>query len=190
MNERPVSILCAHRNSIYTRVPGTIIYDAARDARTFDFSTPIVAHPPCRSWSAHCAHQAKPAEGERELAIWIADVLKQVGGILEHPAHSRLHQAAGLPLPSPRIENPDCFTISVKQAWWGMNISKNTWLTFSRIPLEKIVFPYVLHDPRHDVRKWNSLSSRKRAASTYEFAAWAVVTARVVYEARTGASYR
>lgn len=81
--------------SVYKTLPDIDVFDAVRDAKTFDGSCPIVGHPPCRAWSAFCSHQAKPTEGEKELGLWCCDKLKECGGVIEQPAHSRLFEAAG-----------------------------------------------------------------------------------------------
>lgn len=47
-----VSVLCANRNSIYHDMEGVEVFDVDRDARTFRGDTPIIGHPPCRTWSA------------------------------------------------------------------------------------------------------------------------------------------
>ena len=86
----PIAVLCAARNSIYKTMEGVDVYDLDRDAKTFFGSVPIVGHPPCRSWSAFCAHQAKPLPGEKELGPLVVWMLRNNGGVLEHPAHSRL----------------------------------------------------------------------------------------------------
>lgn len=62
-----VAALCVAGNSIYKGMPGVICYDKARDARQFTGGMPVVAHPPCRFWSAYTAHQAK-FDGEAERA--------------------------------------------------------------------------------------------------------------------------
>ena len=40
----------------------------------------VVCHAPCRPWSAHCAHQAKPEPGEKELGPFCAEMLRKWGG--------------------------------------------------------------------------------------------------------------
>lgn len=97
-----ISALCVSRNSAYHGLPGVVAFDIDRDARTFLGDTPIVAHPPCRAWSAFCSHQAKAPPGEKELAPMCVELLRQCGGVLEHPAHSRLWPAMGLPRPGER----------------------------------------------------------------------------------------
>lgn len=97
-----VAVLCAAKNSVYHSLPGVVVYDETRDARTFPGNMRVIVHAPCRTWSAFTAHQAKPAPGERDLGLWCAGQLKKCGGVLEHPAHSRLFDAAGLPKPGNR----------------------------------------------------------------------------------------
>jgi hypothetical protein len=75
---RTIAVLCAQRRSVYHRMLGVDVYDIDRDARTFPG---VIAHPPCRAWSKHCAHQAKPDPGEKELGIWCAQQVKKWGGI-------------------------------------------------------------------------------------------------------------
>lgn len=103
---RTVAALCVAPRSAYHDMPGVEAYDMKRDALTFPGGMPIVAHPPCRAWSAYCAHQAKPVAGEMELGLWCADMVRKWGGVLEQPAHSRLFDAACLPKPSAVSRQP------------------------------------------------------------------------------------
>jgi hypothetical protein len=140
---------------------------------------PVVAHPPCRTWSAYTAHQAKAPAGEKELGLLCADWLRQEGGVLEHPAHSRLFEAADLPKPGERRGH--LFTVLVLQAWWGYAMRKATWLCFSRVDMRLIEFPYQMHDSRSglgDRRRQQVMSKNQRAATTPAFAAWLVAAAR------------
>ena len=143
---RTIAALCIAPNSLYKRMPGVEAYDQARDVRSFAGGMPVVAHPPCRAWSAYTAHQAKPAEGEKELGLLCAEWLRSEGGVLEHPAHSRLFEAARLPMPGQR--QGDLYTMLVWQAWWGYPMRKATWLCFSRVDVREIELPYRPHDSR------------------------------------------
>ncbi len=150
-----------------------------RDVRSYTGGMPVIAHPPCRAWSAYTAHQAKPIPGEKELGILCADWLRREGGILEHPAHSRLFDAAGLPKPGQRIG--DTFTVQVLQAWWGYPMRKATWLCFSMVDMRMLDFPYVEHDSRSgegDRRRQQRMSKHQRAATIPSLAAWLVNAAR------------
>lgn len=174
-----IAILCASRNSIYKTLEDVDVYDIDRDARGFVGGCPVVAHPPCRAWSAFCAHQAKPAQGEKDLGMWCCEMLKQCGGVLEQPAHSRLFKAGGLPRPKDGRVG-DLWSIYVEQAWWGFPFKKGTWLCFCGVDPSSVVVPFVLRDPRGDRQRWNTKSKNQRAATCESFARWLVDVARTV----------
>ena len=179
---KTVAVLCAARNSIYHEIPECDVYDADRDARTFDGSLPVIAHPPCRAWSAYCAHQAKPEPGEKELGLWCCQMVIRCGGILEQPAHSRLFAAGGLQHPGKGIA--DLWTANVWQSWWGHPVSKNTWLCFSKIPQNTVEFPFRLHDQRGDRRKWQVMSQNQRSQTCESLARWMVKYAKEARNAK------
>lgn len=175
----PIAALCVSRNSIYKQIEGVEAYDQARGARTFPGGMPIVAHPPCRAWSAHCAHQAKPEPGEKELGLWCVEQVKQWGGVLEQPAHSRLWDAARLPKPG-WTHTRDLWAMEVWQCWWGYSMRKATWLLFSKIHPMNVRTPLQLHPRGNDRRREQLMSREQRSATTLEFAQWLVTTARLV----------
>ena len=178
MNQR-VAVLCVAPNSIYKTLPDVDVYDKGRDVRTFMGGAPVVAHPPCRAWSAYTRHQAKPEPGEAELGLICAEHLRREGGVLEHPAHSRLFDAAGLPKPGKRIG--DLFTVPVLQAWWGYSMRKATWLCFCNVNIRELEVPYVEHDSRAglgDRRRQQVMSKHQRAATVEPLARWLVDVAR------------
>jgi len=171
-----VAVLCVARNSIYKSLE-VDCYDIDRDARSFVGSSPVVAHPPCRAWSAFCGHQAKPLPGEKELGPMCVELLRSNGGILEHPAYSRLWDHCKLPKPGePAIDG--LRAVAVNQAWWGDRRSKRTWLLFAHIDPLSIEIPFRLHDPRGDRRRWNTMSKNTRAATPKEMAEWLIRTAQ------------
>jgi len=172
-----VSVLCCARKSIYHEMEDVIAYDIKKDARTFPGDTPIVAHPPCRAWSAYCAHQAKPFPGEKDLGLWCCEQLKVCGGVLEHPAHSRLFSAAELPLPGEPAG--DLWSIAVDQFWWGDSRKKSTWLCFSGVDRSIVEIPIRLRSStKGDRRRWQSMSRSQRSATNIHFAEWLVEVAR------------
>lgn len=186
---RLVSVLCAGCRSVYRGIPGVDVYDAARDARTFVGGTPVVCHPPCRSWSAYCAHQAKPLPGERDLGPWCVEQLRRCGGVLEHPAYSRLWSACGLPLPG-QMTRGDLWSAEVLQAWWGDTRTKTTWLLFCGLSPNSVQFPIRLHDPRGDRRRWQVMSHTQRSATVPAMAQWLVDAARRSMTSNTPAQPR
>lgn len=100
-------------------------WDEERDARHYFGPNPIVAHPPCGPWGRlrHlCRNQpvdCAPIAVE-QVRLW--------GGVIEHPAHSKLFDHLALPKPG---DPPDPFggrTFEVEQVRWGHVARKRTWL--------------------------------------------------------------
>lgn len=172
-----VAVLCVARKTEYRSLPNVECFDIDRDVRTFAGGMPVVAHPPCRSWSAYCAHQAKPLPGEKELGPLCVDWLKKCRGVLEHPAHSRLF--AHCWLPKPGDAKGDLWSIEVLQSWWGYTgTQKRTWLCFSGIAPADVHFPFTLRGDGGDKRLWQTMPRSLRAHTCREMAEWLVDVAR------------
>jgi len=92
-----IAVLFARDDSRYKELDGYDVYDIHRDARNYCKNYPVVAHPPCRAWGM-LSHMANPREGEKQLAYLALAQVRLNGGILEHPAGSRLWKEAPLPL--------------------------------------------------------------------------------------------
>lgn len=185
----PVAVLCAARRSVYHGIDGVEVYDAERDARTFPGGMPVVAHPPCRLWSAYCSHQAKSEdpEAERALGRFCVEMVRQNGGVVEQPAHSRLWRACGLPSPDRKAyRRNDGFSIEIPQYWFGDPREKNTWLFFSGIePDDLPAMPFRLKPEGGDRRIWQLMSSKnQRERTPLEFAQWLVESARRTVDER------
>lgn len=121
-----VAVLFARADSIYKSLPDCDVYDIDRDALTWTGGVPVVAHPPCRAWG-NFSMFSRPRDGEKELAIWAIDKVRRYGGVLEHPAGSKLWPTLGLPAPGKR----DAFggwTLPIHQHWWGHRAQKKTKL--------------------------------------------------------------
>lgn len=181
MTPSRVAILCCAERTNYRSIPGTDCWDVKRDVRTFRGGCPVVAHPPCRAWSAFTAHQAKPLPGEKELGPLCVSWLLKCGGVLEHPAHSRLWKHCGLPLPGEGALG-DLWATEVLQSWWPghKGTQKNTWLCFSKISRLDVVTPITLREPKGDKRLWRCMPRSLRSATCSALAHWLVETARKV----------
>ena len=105
---------------------GCDCYDVKRNALSFKGGVPVIAHPPCRSWS-RLSHFAKPVAGERELAIWAIDQVRRNGGVLEHPLDSRLWKEAGC-LSFGVRDLAGGVLVPVMQSWFGHRAPKRTGL--------------------------------------------------------------
>lgn len=121
-----VVVLFVRPGSVY-RAMGLDCYDRERDARTWPGGCPVVAHPPCRSWG-RLSHMAKPEPGEKELGPWAVEQVRRWGGVLEHPAVSRLWAACGLPRPDCGTDAHGGWALEIAQSWWGHPCTKPTWL--------------------------------------------------------------
>lgn len=178
---QPVAVLCCAPDSVYHSLPGVECFNASRDVRSFTGGVPVVAHPVCAPWSAYCAHQWKPIEGIKDLGPLCVHWLRKCGGVLEHPAHSRLFEHCNLPRPG---ESKDgLWTIEVSQAWWGYSMLKRTWLVFSGLEPAEVMptIPSRKHNPRSgegDRRRQQRMSKHQRAATVPTMARWLVETAR------------
>ncbi|WP_186289126.1 hypothetical protein [Burkholderia gladioli] len=156
-----VAVLFARADSIYKALPGCDVWDIERDARRYGGSSPVVAHPPCRAWG-RLAHLAKPRSDEKALALFAVERVRKLGGVLEHPAYSKLWREAGLPAPGSR----DAFgghTLPVNQHWWGHRAEKATWLYIVGCePASLPEIPLSMAMPSHVV-----CSSKKRGEKGY-----------------------
>ena len=121
-----VAVLFAREDSHYKTLPQCDVYDMARDARTYDGPHPVVAHPPCRSWGAF-AMFAKPRPDERNLARLAVALVREFGGVLEHPHTSKLWPAQKLPENGER-DQWGGWTLTIDQHWWGHKAQKRTRL--------------------------------------------------------------
>ena len=120
-----IAVLFARQDSIYKTFPECDVYDIDRDAKKFNGIEPVIAHPPCRAWGRLRAF-AKPRLGEKDLALFAIEKVRQNGGVLEHPAHSTLWKAADLPVKG--FDNFGGWTLSIYQSWFGHKGQKKTWL--------------------------------------------------------------
>lgn len=168
-----VAVLYAARDSIYKALPGLDVWDEDRDARNYAGPFPVVAHPPCRTWSRVRA-RAKHNPAEHALGPLAVQQVRQWGGVLEHPAGSALWAACNLPAPGRR--DAWGFTLGVPQFWFGHLAEKRTLLYVVGIQAGTLPgVPLVLGAAPRTVP---SLGKRARSATPLAFAEWLVTVAR------------
>lgn len=170
-----IAVLFAREDSVYKGFPGCDVYDARRDARTYDGPWPVIAHPPCRAWG-RLAHPAKPESHEKALALHAVDVVRQCGGVLEHPSGSRLWDAAGLPMPSRAIAPVrdvwGGWTLAISQRWFDHEAEKRSWLYVVGVePSDLPEWPISMHAARSRVQ---SMGRKARMATPEPLARWLV----------------
>ncbi len=173
-----VAVLFARTDSVYKTLPDVEVYDIERDARTYDGPWPVVAHPPCRAWG-RLRTFANPRPDERNLARLAVALVREFGGVLEHPAGSTLWAAQGLPLPRCMRDAFGGWTLPITQHQWGHRAEKATWLyivgTGDLAPM-----PLVLGEPSHVVQSRRRTDYRphitkpEREHTPIELARWLV----------------
>jgi hypothetical protein len=122
---RTVAALYIDPRGPYPSMPGVECWDETRDARLYGGPHPVVAHPPCGPWGtlAHfCTSQLA------NLAPLAVAQVRTWGGVLEHPARSRLFDIAGMPMPECLPDAHGGITVAVNQVDWGHACTKPTWL--------------------------------------------------------------
>ena len=173
-----VSVLFCMKDSIYNSFDFADVYDIERNALTFDFSTPVVCHPPCRKWSRLRGFSNAP-DSEKELAFFALRAVRQCGGVLEHPYKSLFWKAAKLPIGG-EIDEFGGFSIDVDQFWWGHKARKRTWLYISGIERKNLPpFPLRFDAVTHKVGGSKTtgyglkeISKSERNITPYPFCEW------------------
>lgn len=190
--ERRVAVLYAMENSVYNDFESCDVYDARRNALTFPGGAPIVAHPPCRLWG-RLAAQSKAPHSERWLAIHAVLMVWQYGGVVEHPANSKLWREMRLAPPG-SVDVHGGFTFPIDQSCFGHRAQKPTWLYIVGLaPCELPAIPLKLGTASHVVntriRKGNigwrpSIKKLERSATPPALAAWLVAVAQLTQKPR------
>ena len=121
------SVLFTRSDSIYKRM-GFDCWDLERDALNWPGGCPVIAHPPCRTWSALSHMATRAREGEKELAPWAVRQVQRWGGVLEHPARSKLFTHCGLPRAGEPPDQYGGIVLLLNQWHWGHRASKPTKL--------------------------------------------------------------
>lgn len=122
----------------YPTMPGVDAWDEKRDARKYAGPFPIVAHPPCGPWGRlrHLSRKDSP-----RLAIRAVDQVQRWGGVLEHPANSRLWDYCDLPRPGEFADVHGGYSVEVCQVEWGHVARKRTWLYLVGVPSSALTPP-------------------------------------------------
>ena len=134
----PVAALYVDPKGPYVGLDGVDVWDEARDARLYNLTHPVVAHPPCGPWSRLAAlmeviHGNPRHEDDGKVASAL-DTVRRCGGVMEHPAFSAAWRFHGLTAP-PRgggwmpagLDDPG-WTCEVSQGAYGHVARKLTWL--------------------------------------------------------------
>ena len=174
-----VAVLFARADSTYKALPDCDVWDADRDARRWPGGCPVVAHPPCRAWG-RLRTFARPRPDEMNLARLAVALVREFGGVLEHPAGSTLWKAQKLPRPGERDQYGG-WTLEAPQKWWGHKAEKATWFyVVGCEPSDIPPLPYVMGEAayvvqsrkRHDYRP--HITKAEREHTPPQLAEWLV----------------
>ena len=131
-----IAALYVQTNGAYYGIPDVDPWDEERDARNYDGPYPVVAHPPCESWSIVASrwfasgHRTKGDDGG--CFAHALETVRKYGGVLEHPAKSFAWDEYGLLKPSgggwSTSLYDDGWVCEVDQGNYGHLAAKRTWL--------------------------------------------------------------
>lgn len=184
-----VSALFVRADSIYKQL-GIDCWDVERNALNFSAQNAVICHPPCRAWG-RLYKFAKPSPGEKDLALFAVDLVRKNGGVLEHPAHSKLWKEKNLPVGS-SIDEFGGWTLRINQHWFGHLAQKDTFLYIvgcspSQIPSYPLNFSAVTHvisTSKRYKHKWKECSVKQREATPVQLAEWLILLAQKCYNYR------
>jgi len=173
-----VAVLFSHARTHYRELPGVEIWDRRRDARGYAGPHPVVAHPPCRTYSRYLNKQCKAPPDEHLLAIFAVACVRTYGGVLEHPRLSALWDRCNLPPPGQ--SDRWGLTIEIWQWWFGYpGGKKRTWLYCCGVqPKDLPPIPFRLWTPG-DHERWRTMSQVARSRTPPELCRWLVSVARL-----------
>lgn len=120
-----ITALYVRKDSIYKKL-GLDCYDQDRNAINYNGNNVVIAHPPCRLWG-RLSHMSTADPSEKKLAIHAVEIVRNNGGVLEHPYASKLWSECKLPAPG-LIDEYGGFTLSINQHWFGHLAQKKTLL--------------------------------------------------------------
>ena len=166
----PVAALFVRSDTPYAFL-GADCYDIQRDALSWPGGCPGVFHPPCRAWG-QLRGLAKPREGERELAIWAMDRVRQNGGVLEHPYASGLWRASGCGSFGVR-DRFGGVLLPVFQAWWGHRALKKSCF-YVVGPVPEVPYSQTVHASA----TVENMGRAERERTPFALAQWLVDVAR------------
>ena len=133
-----VAALFVERGGPYWNLPGVDPWDEERDARTYAGPHPVVAHPPCRTWSnmANCRPEIVVGDDDGCFESALRAV-RRWGGVLEHPALTKAWRRFDIPRPpaygwATSVEYYEHleWVCEVDQGNYGYGCRKPTWLLY------------------------------------------------------------
>jgi hypothetical protein len=165
---RRVAALYVDPRGPYPKMADVDAWDETRDARAYDGPRSVVAHPPCGPWG-RLRHLYKGLE--LDCALLAVEQVRKFGGVLEHPAGSKLWDYYSLQKPHGFLSDGSHaqsaadayggYTIELSQCEWGHVARKRTWLYLVRVPRSALEAPpFPGREPTHWLSGSRGKSSR------------------------------
>lgn len=170
-----VAALYVRPDGPYAEMQGVDLWPESRDATRYCGPWPIVAHPPCAPWGAYSA--ICPTRQRADLAVRAVDQVRWHGGVLEHPANSKLFAARGMPAPGEPPDRWGGWSILIRQSWFGHTAPKPTWLYIVGCSPERV--PTLLAPLPNPGGKIVEMSRKNRELTPNALAVWLVRLARM-----------
>jgi hypothetical protein len=145
-----ISALYVETDGCYFGIDGVDPWDARRDARNYTGPFAVIAHPPCQRWgrffhgSTRKPHQFRLGEDGGCFASALTSV-RNWGGVLEHPAHSKAFAFFGLAFPPAsggwcRADDFGGWVCHAEQGHYGHIARKPTWLYAAHVELPELIW--------------------------------------------------
>ena len=161
--QQKIAVLYAMKTSGYYEVSNCDVWDEERDARKYNSTFPIIAHPPCQRWSVMwwggptAKKRYKLGDDHGCFRSALAFVRKY-GGVIEHPMYTRAYQYFNIAKPPLHggWRNADEYggvVCQVNQRFYGHIGNKPTWLYACHATLLPFLQSQVRTDARYTVIK-------------------------------------
>lgn len=134
-----IAALFVQENGCYASMAGIDAWPESRDARKYQGSSPVIAHPPCQLWGPMAPINYKRWGGEHNMpgndagCFWSAlESVNRCGGVLEHPAKTKAWEKYGLKKPARGgwEKSGAGWVCEVWQSAYGHKANKATWLYY------------------------------------------------------------
>lgn len=169
-----VAALFVAEDGPYAKDPRFDAYGVSRDARSYNDTKPVVAHPPCQRWGRFAkgspSKQVFRVGSDDGCFAAALDAVRVNGGVLEHPQGSLAWEYFRLPLPAERGWSvPDMYggrSCYIDQGAYGHPAKKPTWLYAVLPSYPKLVWLRVWNRPRIGGDGYHSSLERAKAKAS------------------------
>lgn len=187
-----ISALYCSSDSIYKNLL-IDVYDSERNAFTFDSDNVVICHPPCRTWG-RLSHMSSAPKDEYLTGIHAVNMVRKNGGILEHPAGSKLFKYMNIPV-NGSYDKYNGFIISVNQHWFGHRAQKRTWLYIvgikrNQLPALPINYDAITHVVGSSKKRKTKdkglpeITRNERSATPLKLAKWLIEVANIIIQVK------